>query len=317
MGTHEARVHDAGGAATGKAAATVRSVAAPAARTRPPFLPRSVLGLSALVLFTSLGAAFSGAVLFSYYQFKLDQNTKKVTAVVTEAADALKKAKDVIDAEKEKAKEEVRAELAPLKQLAASEEVLRRLLDKVGPSVWFVQTLDDAGQPSVGSAFVVASDGDQSFLVTSYTVVRAATRTPGPGVSIRKGNDEIRATLHTWDEAHDLALLIVARPNLPKLPWRTGPGAVRLGERLFAVSGLGGSGGAIVQGQIADVFADGIVHTAPVGASFRGGPLVNSDGEVLAVASVDYAPLGFAPGDVTFGVPVARACDRVLRCPSG
>lgn len=292
-------------------------MAAPATRVRLPFIPRSVLGLSALVLFTALGAAFSGAVLFSYYQYRLDQNTKRVTTVVEKAERALKDATSLIDAEKEKAKEEIRAELGPLKQLAASEEVLRRLLEKVGPSVWFVQTLDDAGQPSVGSAFVVASDGDQSFLVTSLAVVRAATRTPGPQVSIRKGNDELRATLHTWDEAHDLALLIVSRPNLPKLEWRTGPNAVRIGERLFAVSGLGGSGGAIVQGQVADVFADGIVHSAPVGSSFRGAPLVNSDGEVLGVASTDYAPLGFVPGAVTFGVPVARACDRVLRCPSG
>jgi S1-C subfamily serine protease len=300
-----------------EATATVRAVAAPATRARLPFIPRSVLGLSALVLFTSLGAAFSGAVLFSYYQYRLDQNTRSLTAVAEKAQKALKDAGALIEAEKERAKEEIRAELGPLKQLAASEEVLRRLLDKVTPSVWFVQTLDDAGQPSVGSAFVVASDGDQSFLLTSLAVVRAATRTPGPQVTVRKGNDEIRATLHTWDEARDLALLIVSRPNLPKLPWRSGADAARIGERLFAVSGLGGSGGAIVQGQIADVFADGIVHTAPVGASFRGGPLVNSDGEVLGVASADYAPLGFPPGDVTFGVPVARACERVLRCPSG
>lgn len=292
-------------------------MAAPATRARLTFIPRSVLGLSALVLFASLGAAFSGAVLFSYYQYRLDQNTKRVTAVAEKAEKALKDAGSLIEAEKERAKEEIRAELGPLKQLAASEEVLRRLLDKVAPSVWFVQTLDEAGQPSVGSAFVVASDGDQSFLLTSLAVVRAATRAPGPQVAVRKGNDEIRATLHTWDEARDLALLIVARPNLPKLPWRSGSDAARIGERLFAVSGLGGNGGAIVQGQIADVFADGIVHTAPVGASFRGGPLVNSDGEVLGVASADYAPLGFAPGDVTFGVPVARACERVLRCPSG
>ena len=57
------------------------------------------------------------------------------------------------------------------------------------------------------------------------------------------------------------------------------------------------------QGFIAGVSSEGIQHDAPVGAAFQGGPLVNSAGEVLGVASRAYAPLGFAPEAVFFGVP--------------
>src|SRR5207249_8391304 len=135
-----------------------------------------------------------------------------------------------------------------IRQLAGGEETLSKLLDKVGPSVWFVQTLDDAGQPSVGSGFVVASDADQTFLVTSFAAVRAATRNPGPPITVAKGNDAEKATLWTWQEDHDLALLIIKKGNQPKLNWVSGKPAVKLGERVFAVSGRGGAGASITQG---------------------------------------------------------------------
>lgn len=286
-------------------------------RIRERIVPRSVLGLSALILFTALGAAFSGAVLYSYYQYKLDQNEQKVTVLARRTQKALASSKDLINAETENAKKEIRDELGPLKQLAASEETLSALIEKVKDAVWFVHTTDEAGQPSVGTAFVVAADGEQSFLLTSYNVVRAATRSPGPVIAIRKGGQDVKATLWTWQPERDLALLIVPRPNLPKLKWNTGKGATKLGERVFAVSGLGGNGAAIVQGQVADVFADGIQHSAPIGSQFRGGPLIDSNGDVLGVASADYGPLGFHPGTVTFAVPVGTSCERVLRCPGG
>lgn len=88
-----------------------------------------------------------------------------------------------------------------------------------------------------------------------------------------------------------------------------------MGDRVFAVSGLGASGGAISQGFVADVSANGIQHDAPIGAAFQGGPILTSNGEVLAVASRAYAPLGFDPQAVFFGVPIRAACAEVLRCP--
>lgn len=286
-------------------------------RVRDRIIPRSVLGLSVLILFTALGAAFSGAVLYSYYEYRIDKNEQAVTKLAGETQKTLKGASDIIKAETDAAKKEVRDELGPIKQLAASEETLTKLVQKVAPSVWFVHTTDEAGQSSVGSAFVVASDGEQSFLLASYNSVRAATRSPGPEVRVRKGDEDLKATVWTWQPERDLALLIVPKGNLPKLPWSTGKDAVKLGERVFAVSGLGSEGGGITQGFVSDVFSEGIQHTAPIGNVFRGGPLIDSNGEVLGVASADYGPLGFAPGAVTFAMPVDKSCERVLRCPGG
>jgi S1-C subfamily serine protease len=293
---------------------TVVAAPAPRTRIRDRIIPRSVLGLSVLILFTALGAAFSGAVLYSYYQYKLDQNDKRISSATLEATKAFKNSKGIIDAETEDAKKQIREQLGPVQQLVASEATLKKLIDKVGPSTWFVQTLDENGAPSVGTAFVVAADGDQSFLVTSYSTVRAATRAPGPEITVRHGGDSLKATLRTWQEERDLALLVIPKPNQPKLDWAEAS-SVKLGERVFSVAGVGGAGASITQGYVADVFADGVQHTAAVGTAYQGGPLIDSTGAVVGVSSRAYGPLGFTPGEVSIAVPIRKTCDKVLRCP--
>jgi S1-C subfamily serine protease len=91
----------------------------------------------------------------------------------------------------------------------------------------------------------------------------------------------------------------------------------KIGDRLFAISGLGSTGASITQGFVADVSTDGIQHDVAVGSQFQGGPIINSDGEVVGVASRTYSPLGFNPQAVYFAPLVRLACQTVLRCPEG
>ena len=280
-------------------------------------MPRSALGLTVLVLAFSLGAAFSGAVLYSYYSFKKTSTENRTEEFVTGFDERFDTAKKTIQAESANAKKEIQDQLEPLRRTQAGGDVLDALVKSTGPSVWFVSTLDEAGAPSVGTAFVVSSSDDSSLLLASYTTVRAATKQPGPPIEIRKGDQRLKATLHTWQEERDLALLVVSKGGIPKLEFGPREG-LKLGERIFAVSGLGGAGAAVTQGFIADVSASGIQHDAPVGPTFQGGPLVNSEGKVLAVASRTYnGQLNFVTDDVYFGIPIRMACDKVLRCPSG
>lgn len=292
------------------------SVGGPHAHLRDRLLPRSILGLTALILAASLGAAFSGTVLYAYYDYRLNKAQTASNDFKNNFGAEVKKAQDQIKSLREDAKSQVRKELEPLQKIAAEGNTLQSLLKKVAPTVWFVHTLDDAGQPSVGTAFTVAADAEKSYLVTSYATVRAATKRPGPPLKVRQGNDEFDVTLWTWQEDRDLALLQLDRGNLPKLNWAGNP-PLQIGDRVFAVSGLGSSGGSITQGFVADVFNNGIQTDAPIGPSFQGGPLLDDKGEIVGVASRAYQPLGFATDGVYFGVPIRVTCDRVLKCPSG
>jgi S1-C subfamily serine protease len=280
-------------------------------------LPTTALGIAFTLFCASVASAFTGAVLYAFYEYRLNQTEDRVEAFEAGFEDEVDAAVEEIAQQRDDAVGQVQSQLDDLEKFAASGETLQGLLESASPSVWFVVTRDDAGQPSVGSAVVAFADAEQSFLITSYNTVRANTQEPVPGIEVVKGDERLPATLVRWDDARDLALLSIDKPSLPALPWAAPEPPPQVGDRVFVVSGLGGGGGAVSQGFIAGVSSQGIQHDAPVGAAFQGGPLVNSSGEVLAIASRAYAPLGFAPEAVFFGVPIRGACESLVSCPEG
>jgi S1-C subfamily serine protease len=291
-------------------------------RTTPPgdfwaqVLPRTALGLASLLFFMAVSAAFSGAALFAYYRFELDDTRERVAELEGEIADDLEFAEQAIAERADEATAEVEGLLGELEQFAASGQTVEEVLTAVGPSVFFVSTLDEAGQPSVGSAFVLFSDSERSFLLTSFETVRAATVEPGPGVEVRQNRSILSAQISAWDESRDLALLVAEdSPNLPAIEVAD-PSSVGAGDRVFAVSGLGSDGAALVQGVVSDVSATAIQHDAPIGPQFQGGPLLSSSGELVGIASRRFAPLGFLPDTVFFGIPVREACVELVSCPA-
>lgn len=279
------------------------------------FVPRSVKGIVAVLVAFSMGASLSGAVLYTYYDNRKTQSEKRANAFVKNFQQRFSTAEKIIKAQTENAKTEIQEQIEPLRQIRAEGETLEKLVKDTAPSLFFVRSLDEAGAASVGTGFAVASDGDQTFVLTSFTTVRAATKRPGPQVVVRKGNQELKADLYTWEDAKDLALLVIAKGDIPKLSFAPRDPALKVGERVFSVSGLGSAGYAVSQGSVADVSANGIQHDAAVGQGFQGGPLVNSKGELLGVASRAYAPLGFTSEGVFFSLPIRGACEKVLRCP--
>ena len=269
------------------------------------------------MLAATVGFAFGGTVLYAYYQYKTDKLEKKVNSFVNGFEDRFNKAKADIDKERDEAKDEVRKEIEPIKELRASGATLKSLIDGVKDSVYLIETQNEFGQPSTGSAFVVTSDAEKSYLVTSLSAVKASTRKPGPAITLRKGDDRTDATLWTWDENRDLALLIVNKGSLPRVKWAAADAIPQYGERIFDVAGVGGAGGSITQGFVADVSSAGIEHDAAVSGPFSGGPILNSKGEVLGIGTPGYMPLGFTSDRVTFAPFIRAACEKILKCPSG
>jgi S1-C subfamily serine protease len=289
----------------------------PHSRWREWLIPRSVLGITAVLLSFSIGASLSGAVLYSYYEYRLTNTEKKVNNYIGGFDQRFKTASDTIDAEKQNAQAAVQKELEPLRQFQSEGGTSAGLVEKVGPSVFFVQTQDKNGAPSVGSAFVVESNNTESTLVGSLATVEASTRAPAPDIFVTKGNDKYKATLKNWVEDKDLAVFTIPKGNLPKLEWVADSAKPRVGERNFVASGFGAAGSSVTQGFVIDVSQSAIEHSAAVGSEFRGGAIINSDGKVTGVASLTYAPFGFLPsGSLSYGVPIRTTCDKLLKCPS-
>lgn len=198
-----------------------------------------------------------------------------------------------------------------------SQATLSALAGKVHGSVWKVDTFDVNGQPSVGSAFAVVSDSNQTLLLTSYAVVTAATYQPAPAIQVHQGSGPDKlATLRTWDPAHDLALLVLNEGNYPVLHGTANPS--QPGQQVYVMSGAGGANGTITTGKLgATSTGAGLVDDAPQGGAARGGPLIDGTGSVIGIASSSFTPP--TPIDVPLGshiaVPIQDSCAKVLRCP--
>jgi S1-C subfamily serine protease len=285
-------------------------------RRRYRILPRTVIGITTMVLVAGLAAGATGAVLYAYYDWRLTQNEDRVGDLAEGLEGRLTEANTAIQNSTDEAVADVRAEGDALRELIEDQNAIAAVLPEVSPSVWFVSTLDDSGRSSVGSAFVVGADGEQSLLLTSYTTVAAASVDPAPEITLRKGDETMVATLYSWDPERDLALITVDRSDLTPLAWASEEQrAEAAGKRGFAVTGLGGADATVSPGQVLDLTATEIQHNIAIGPQFQGGPILSSDGKVLGVASLEYAPLNFQPGGgVTFGVPIGLACERVLTC---
>ena len=286
-------------------------------RLRTRILPRSVLGIACLILALAVGAGFSGVVLYSYYQYKLNQTNDRVNTLISGYKKQFANAEGDLAATAAAAKANIQSQLKALQQVQAGPATLAGLIKQVAPSVYFVHTLDSNGQASVGTAFVVSSNTTESLLLTSYTSVKAATVTPAPTVYIRQNNIDTPVTVRSWDTQYDLALLVLPQGGLHALPAATLSPAPQPGDRIYAVSGLGSAGASISQGNIIDVSASGVTEDAAIGPAFQGGPLINQAGDVIAVASRTYAPYGFTSDGVWFAPYVEAACNKVLTCPGG
>jgi hypothetical protein len=180
------------------------------------------------------------------------------------------------------------------------------LAKKVAGSVRVLNTLNEAGQPVTGTAFVVGTFNGQTFLVTSFSLVRAATRSPGPPITL--GGREV--TLWTWEESRDLALLVTGT-QIESLPWAPEP--PKPGEKVY----VGGAEQRLSVGIVTGVTGEGVDHNVFIDDVRQGAPVVNQKGEVLAMASKAYNPGGRGTDTVFIAVPIKLTCERVLRCGTG
>ena len=169
---------------------------------------------------------------------------------------------------------------------------------------------------SLGSGFIISPDG---VVVTNNHVIESADAIE----VILQNGQHLEATVVGRDPATDIAVLRVhARAPLPYVEMGDSDSA-RVGDIVLAIGNPFGLGGSLSVGVVsarnrnidAGRYDDFIQTDAAINRGNSGGPLFNTDGEVIGVNTAIVSPTGASVG-VGFATPtsiVAPVVDQIVR----
>lgn len=156
-------------------------------------------------------------------------------------------------------------------------------------------------QTSLGTGFVIREDG---LIITNYHVIATADKVQ---VQFEEKGKSFEAKVIGGDERTDIALLKIEGPKFPTLKLGNSS-LVQVGEWVAAFGNPFGNGHTVTKGIISAKGRDyseinkfPLLQTdAPINPGNSGGPLVNLNGEVIAVnAAIDARAQG-----IGFAIPI-------------
>jgi S1-C subfamily serine protease len=172
------------------------------------------------------------------------------------------------------------------------------------------------GAVRVGSTFVVYSDERETFMVTTYGLVATAEGSAVERVEVFLPGQTVAGRVHSFDRDLDLAVVVLTGGPLPVPEWRPAEEPVGLGDAIY-LAGIGGPDTpAVAEGRIAASSLDAIVPTFPVNSFTAGGPLLDVNARVVAIATMGYQPFGPGEGGLRYTVPIRALCRQLIRCTS-
>jgi S1-C subfamily serine protease len=272
--------------------------------------PRSLLGIALTLAALGVGAGISGAVLFAYYDSRVADNTAQLETFNTNLDARVNDALGILDEVTANTYSQLDAALGPYRALLQNAEGVSSIGASVQASIAVVETRNAEGGEVIGSATAVARDGDTTVLVTSLSLVRASTTDPGPGIAVLSGDQRWEATLFSWDDATDLAVLTANTTLEPAVLADPGTAGRLTGLPVFAVSGFQVT---VSPGTVLNVNSSGFRYLALLSRDFAGGPLLDTAGAVVGFVTPGYAPGGL-DGDLYWSPSLEQLCAGLLSC---
>jgi hypothetical protein len=192
-------------------------------------------------------------------------------------------------------------------QTAPSETSAADIYKKASPSVVLIEIYDSKGEVSgKGSGFLVSAEG---AILTNYHVVAHTKQ-----ATVRLANDDAYDTVDVIeiDKRKDIALIKIKGFGLPFLKLGRSQ-EVEVGQTIYSLSNpLGVFQNTLTQGIVSGIRpGDGYKYfqiSAPISHGSSGGPIFNSNGEVIgiSVATIEEGQ------NLNFAVPIDYARGMVL-----
>jgi putative serine protease PepD len=199
---------------------------------------------------------------------------------------------------------------------------IKDIAKKVLPTVVSISVNSTSGS-GTGSGSIVQSDATKSYIVTNNHVIDDAVTSGKVTVEFQDGT-ELTATIKGRDIAYDLAVLEIAKGNLPTMSIGDSS-QVLIGDLSVAIGSPLGLSGTVTSGIISALnrpvlagstnqasYIDALQTDAAVNPGNSGGPLVNGQGEMIgvnsAIASLGASSSGTAGNiGLGFAIPINQA----------
>lgn len=182
------------------------------------------------------------------------------------------------------------------------------IVRRVEPSVLTIET-----STGLGSAWVVRADLTGSDLVTNFHVVADAWNAGESDVAVKQGDRTIKGVISRVDRDNDLAIVHVSER------FAALPAAVSRPERGSTVMAVGsplGLAGSLSIGVISGYRSidgsDYVQFSAPISPGNSGGPVVDGQGRVVAVAAAKFEGTGVEA--LSLAIPVQTVCTMLVTC---
>ena len=206
------------------------------------------------------------------------------------------------------ANQELRQRVASLEARINAQPDWTAIVKRVEPSVLTIET--SAG---LGSAWVAHADARGSDLVTNFHVVAEAWNAGDTTVDVKQGDLTINGVITKVDRNNDLAVVHVSQRFIPLPAAAFRP---ELGSMVMAVgSPLGLSGSVsigVVSGYRSLDGSDWLQFSAPISPGNSGGPVVDAQGRVVAVAAAKFEGSGVEA--LSLAIPVQTVCTMLVTC---
>ena len=195
-----------------------------------------------------------------------------------------------------------------LERTAAKQPDWPAIAAAIEPSVVTIET-----DRALGSAWVAHSDASGSDLVTNYHVIAEAWTEGHATVNVRRGDVTTSGTIVRVDQGDDLAVVHV-RERLASLPEATQ--RPKVGATVMAVGSPLGLSGTVTIGIVSGFRSlegsDYVQFSASISPGNSGGPVVDSHGRVVAVASAKL--VGEGVDALSLAIPVQTICLSLVTC---
>ncbi|MFT5571552.1 MAG: serine protease Do [Cryomorphaceae bacterium] len=159
----------------------------------------------------------------------------------------------------------------------------------------------------IGAGFIISADG---YVVTNHHVIDKADEI----IVTMTNGDEYKAEIQGSDEKTDVALLkLIDAKDLPFVKWGDDERS-RVGDWVLAIGNPFGLGGSASIGIISAIgrdinsgpYDDFIQVDAAINRGNSGGPLFNTQGQVIGINTAIYSPNGGSVG-IGFSIPATMA----------